>query len=267
MGAITSLTGGLGWPSTAGRVQNGSIVSRTTHNSVAQKRLSLLNGQYARQFNWGGNWNAVRIGLLARINGAATLNSRLAFGVCNGVDNVYNDATCNNFSGMVTGYDQGTSDDWTFSNRTQNDVFLSGAHEQIWRRSGSADTAVVGSFNTNPVALPATEAYLSFYFVDIVRPVFTGNTAITYSHYILTSGTAAKAEFHCTRRTWLEMLTDREGPSQSTSNSGLVQAGIAGSFDIASVTETTGVFNAFCLWWENATSALEVAAIGAFKYN
>lgn len=266
-GAITALDGGLGWATANGRVQNGTIVSRTTHGSVAQKRLSLVNGQYARSFAFGAKWNAIRIGILARINGAATLASRLAFGVCNGVDNVYNDATCNNFSGMVTGYDQGTTDDWTLSNRTQGDVFLSGAHENVWRRSGSADTAVAGSFSTNPVAFPATEANLNFYFVDIVRPVFTGNTAITYSHYIWTSGTAAKAEFHISRMTWRQFMLDREGPTQSTTNTGIVQAGTAGAFDTASVTETTGVFDSMCLWWENATSALEIAAIGVVKFN
>lgn len=268
VGAITAPSGGLGWKSgESGRVQNGTIVSRTTHNSVAQKRLSLANGQYARKFPFGGKWNFLRMGILARINGAATMASRLAFGVCNGVDTVYADSGCLNFLGMVTGYDQGTTDDWTLSSRTQNDVFLSGAHEQVWRRNGSADTAVGGSFNTNPVALPATEAYLAFYYIEVTRPVFTGNTAITYSQYIFTAGTAAKAEFHTSRSEWFRMLTDRVTPNASGLTSGAFQGGTAGSFDTASVTETTGAFNAMCLWWENASSALEIAAIGVRKFN
>jgi hypothetical protein len=213
---------------------------------------------------WLGKWNTIRIGLLIRINGAATFASQYSLGACSGTTLMYGAgaATCTNSVSVVGGFDGGTNDDFTLAANTQNSTFLHGAYEPV-RRVGGVDNGMVGSFTSAKMTAPSTEGYLCCYMVEIIRPVFTGATSVLYSFAASAPNSNAKGEFHVTRSLFQEMMLTpilsvaADFPLQMTTHTGNDFAG--------TTTETPGVIDTVNFWWENALNPIEIAAYAVRK--
>lgn len=80
-----------------------SIVLRTI-SAVDDKRISMSNSQFARGLAIGTNWNKIRIGLRISMTdtGANIAGSPVfAVGLCSGTTNIFGDASCDNFVGIL----------------------------------------------------------------------------------------------------------------------------------------------------------------------
>lgn len=85
-----------------------TIIEITPTGGTSDKRILLSNSNFARTWNTtlGTNWTKLRVALrYTMTNTAANLTGtpRFAIGVCAGTNNIFQDATCSNFVGMVTG--------------------------------------------------------------------------------------------------------------------------------------------------------------------
>jgi hypothetical protein len=82
-------------------------------NILGDKALSLAGEEFVRKLSFGNNWNKIRIGVIWRINGAATMTAcRFHLGLNNGDTNTLASSTCsgnfNVFPGWYTGGVPGT---------------------------------------------------------------------------------------------------------------------------------------------------------------
>lgn len=259
VGAISTFDQGNGWPAN-GVGTNCSIVSRTTHNSVTQKRCQITGvGEIGRQMPWGAKWNRIRIGLLIRINAAASFDGVFAIGVCSGTSAMYGSATPTNWAGCVQ-LDAAT-DTFTFSNSTQNDNVVSQSYEGV-HRFGSTTNSIAGSFTTAKMTAPTTEAWLAGFFVDIYRDAFSGTTAVGYTHDNFAANDTAKVQRHMTRSHW-QKLMQAQNPATDAPN--LLTAGTGHPITSGNVSESAGVFDCINFYWANASNPIELAAFGVFK--
>ena len=259
VGSISSFTEGNGWTAN-GVGTNCSIVSRTTHDGVAQKRLRITGaGEIGRKMPWGAKWNRIRIGLLIRIDASATFDSRFAIGVCSGTSAMYLSSTPTNWAGAAQ-FDTGT-DTFTFATGTQNDYVISQSYEGVWR-FGATTNSIAGSFTTAKMAAPTTEAWLAGYFCDIYRDAFSGTTAVGYTHDNFAANDSAKVQRHCTRSHWHKLM-QAQNPATDAPN--LLTAGTGHPVTSGNVDESAGVFDSINFYWENASNPIEIAAFGVFK--
>jgi hypothetical protein len=264
LGAAAALSGGVGWGA-AGVVTGGTIVSRTTHGGAAQNRLSLTGpGEFGRKMPWAGKWNALRLGLLIRINGLATFDSQFSLGVCSGTTLMFGAGTANCLNSVsVCQFDTGASDDFTFSTGTQNTIFVSSSYEGV-RRTGGSDTGIGGSFTTAKMTAPANEPSLACFMVDITRPVFAGGSSVQYAYNVFAPNTAGNTEWSVTRNLFQQMMLAPSGTISSDFTTLLIAAG-ASNFS-GTTSETPGVFDTMNFWWQNAANPIEIAAYGVRKY-
>jgi hypothetical protein len=263
VGAISTLTGGVGWPA-AGVCSSSDIVSRTTHGGLPQKRLAITGpGEFGRKMPWLGKWNTIRIGILIRINGSATFDSQFSLGVCSGTSLMYGAGAANCLNSMsVAQYEGGASDDFTYAAGTQNDTFVSSTYEGLIR-TGGVDTQLVGNFTTVKMTAPANEPSLAAYFVEITRPVFTGNTAIQYTYQVHAPNTSGRTEYSVPRTSFLEMMNTGPNAMSTDFNAQLVSTGHS-NFQTTS-SETNGVLDTINFYWQNASNPIEIAAYGVRK--
>jgi len=264
VGAISTLTGGVGW-ALDGVCSSSSIVSRTTHGGLTQKRLSITGpGEFGRKMPWLGKWNTIRIGILIRINGAATFDGRFSLGACSGTTSMFGSGVgaCLNSMSIVGGFDGGTTDDFTYATGTQMAGFLHGGYDPV-RRVAGVDTGIGGAFTSAKMSAPSTEAYLACYMVEIIRPVFSGGTSVQYSFAASSPNALAKTEFSVSRNLFQRMM---ETPMSQLAIDFLPQmTSHTGNDFSGTTTETPGVLDTINFWWENASNPIEIAAYGVRK--
>ncbi len=243
---------GRGWSGNWVTSGTATIVSRSGLNSITQKRLSLTSGQIGRTFKWGGKWNRVTLGILARINDSANINTVNYYaGVCSGTTNMVGSGSTDNFIGL-TGAAGGTIN-WTHTAGTQHNYFLASAGNGVSRR-GTTDTARGAA--AGQVTIPATEASLHFFLVDIMRAPFTGASSVTYTQ-IVKVPTATHREYPHLRDDFRNMMMY---PADYTTVLG-ASTSVAAVFD-----ESTGVLDTFNFYW-NCASPIEIAAVLCRKFN
>lgn len=263
VGAITTMDQGVGFTE-SGVASSSSIVSRTTHGGFAQKRLSITGpGEIGRRMPWLGKWNALRIGLLIRINGSATFDSQFSLGVCSGTSLMFGAGalTCLN-SVSICQYDGVADDNFTYSVGTQNNIFVSSTYEGV-RRTGGVDAAIGGSFTVTKMTAPANEPSLACYMAEIIRPAFAGVSAVQYTYEPMAPNTTANTEMHCTRDQFKELMNT--GRAQITTGfPNFMQASGSSNFN-GTTSETNGVLDTINFWWQNAANPFEIAMWGVRK--
>lgn len=258
VGAITALDQGSGWFSGSGLVTGGTIVSRTISGSRTEKRLSLVAGELLRKMPWAEKWKALRIGVLMRINAAATFTGELNIGVNSGIVTGFSGNPAN-WVGATTR--NGNSNAFTFN--AGNDVAYFGS---TFRGGGTkraalfTDTGGVSSGNQ----ISGTEAFRTLNIIDI-RRARLGITANTYAFKLLGAGTAAgtgvgSAEVDVDSSAMLSALMSGD----TSTTIGWFYDGQAASLNITD-DETTGAFDSLSIAWSNAVNPLELSAIGVFK--
>lgn len=75
-------------------------------NILGDKALQMTQEEFARKLSFGNKWNALRIGVLWRVNDSVSIASRTRFhmGLCNGDTNTFASSTCSGYIGVVPGF-------------------------------------------------------------------------------------------------------------------------------------------------------------------
>lgn len=75
-------------------------------NILGDRALQIAQEEFTRKLSFGNNWNALRIGVLWRINDSVSIASRCRFqmGLCNGDTNTFASSTCSGYLGIVPGF-------------------------------------------------------------------------------------------------------------------------------------------------------------------
>lgn len=253
-GQTSGFSAGRGW-SGDWSVSNGSIVTRTSHNGIIQKRLALTNGEIGRTFRFGSKWNKIQAALLVRIDSALALSAmNYYFGVCSGKTNMASSAACANFIGQA-GSGAGTIT-WSTAAFVQQDSLVASATAQITRR-GNVNT-VTQSLPAG-LTIPSTEASLGVIWMEIVRAPYVNNaSSVTYTHRVraVFSG-AATAGMSMMKEAFINSLHDSIGTPDSYV--GTYDATIAPAFD-----QSTGELDTLNFFWDSSVP-IEIAGAAVRK--
>lgn len=258
-GAITVPNLGIGWAAN-GVVAGGTIVSRTGHNSVAEKRLSLVAGEYLRKMSWGSLWSNIRIIVQGRMNTSAnvTAPANFAIGVCSGTANTMADGnSVDNFVGIVTGNPVlAATTNWAHNAGTVVPYSAVNAYGALWKH-GATNSGYTGPIAG--MAFPETEAFKFVMCLDLTRPErLTTATAVTYTVNIRAgAGIATTAGWFQEKAAMLSLFRDNDQTA--------IQGSGTAAGTIASVTESTGVLDTIDVWWEHASVPIEINALGVYK--
>lgn len=258
-GAISSFSSGSGWSGT-GAASGASIVSVTMFDGRTDKRLSLAGpGEFKRKMIWGENWKRLRIGLLLRIAGGATITNDFVFGVCSGITNGAGSATCANFIGAGTR--PLSSNQYTFAAGSDVGVYsatFAGASSK--RVNTFTDYGGSSSMKGYPAA---GSTALCANILDIKRGRLAASA--TYGMFVqgpTGAGTAAgSAEQFLDWGGLLKIVGD---PDVATYNLNWWWDGNA-STQSATFDESAGALDSVNIWWSHATTAVEIAGIAVFK--
>jgi hypothetical protein len=224
------------------------------------KRLSLVGpGEFKRKMVWGEKWKRIRVGLLVRINGGATINGDFAFGLCSGITNGYGSNTCANFVGATTR--AGNGNQYVFG--AGNDIAIFTA--SLVSASSKHNTTVTdGGGTASMKGYPAAAPALCVNICDIQRTRL-GVTSNTYKVYVqgpAGSGVAAGGPEQFLD--WGNLLQIVGLPDVSSLPSTWWWDGAASTNNLT-LDETNGAFDSVDIWWEHATTPVEVSAIAVCK--
>ena len=255
-GSIATLTGGSGWVNN-GLVTGGTIVTRTKSGGRSDKRLSIVGpGEIVRAMPWGAEWKHLRIGILIRINGVATITGDFNFGVCSGTTNPFGSASCDNFfggstrNGNANAFTYNVGSDAAFFNSTFRGV--GSKHNGVFIDSGG----IVSAF-----ALPAVEKYMAINILDI-RRVRYGAVNNMYTTLLLGPSTGT------TGKTSAETQYDYSSLLQEMGRLTFVDVAFCdgNNSQVSPVfSEANGALDTVDIWWGHATTPLEVSAIAVWK--
>lgn len=261
VGALASLTHGLGWGSNNGVVSGASIVNATMADGRIHKRLSLNNGYIGRKMPWGAFWNRIVVVLAVRINGGVNISNTNGYiGVCTGTTNMVDSANTTNFAGIRWGDGTGTS---TFTTGGKINYFDVPTFRGATRRVNT--TTDRGGLSSGH-AISADQGYLSHIAMEISRPVFaTDATGVNYSIAEASTNNVIVMFSHekdivRAMLQWVELTTTLLGGGYISSTAGA--SGVTAtpfSFD-----QSTGVLDTINIYWPQ-TSPLEIAALGVRK--
>jgi len=251
-GQSAGFSAGRGW-SGDWSVSGGSIVTRTSHNGLEQKRLQLASGEIGRKFKFGSNWNKLQLGILLRINSSTDLSAmNFYLGLCSGTAAMASSAVCANFIGVAGS--AASSVTWTAASLTQQNVQNASGLQAISRRVNS--NTLLGT--SSAFALPSTEASLGLIWMEINRAAFASNaSSVTYSHRTRACAVGSVAAGQSMlKEGFLNSLYGGVGTDKLV---GGVDSTFAPSFD-----QSTGALDSFNFFW-NSPVPIEVAAVGVRK--
>lgn len=251
-GQSSGLSAGRGW-SGDWQISGGSVVTRTSHNGIIQKRLALTSGEIGRMMRFGDKWNKIQIGVLVRIDSIAALTAMNYYlGVCSGTSDMAGSATCANFIGQA-GSAAGTIT-WATAAYNQQDTLVSSGTAAVTRR-GNTNT-LLG--NPGALVIPTTEASLGMLWMEVNRAKFANNAAsVTYtSRYRAVAAASANAGMSMMKEAFLNTI---HGGLGSDPIVGSVDSSFASAFD-----QSTGALDTFNFVWNSAVP-IEVAAVAVRK--
>jgi hypothetical protein len=258
-GAISSFSSGAGW-SGSGAASGASIVAVTMNDGRTDKRLSLVGpGEFKRKMAWAEKWKRLRVALLLRINGGATITGDFAFGLCSGITNGAGSTGCLNFIGAATRV--GNSNQYTFSAGTDIATFAATFAGGMTKRNATW-TDLGGSSSMK--GYPSTSTALCLNVFDIKRLRY-GGASTTYSMFVqgpAASGTGAGGPEQ--NLDWGNLLNVVADPDTATFNNGWWWDG-ASSTQSTTFDESTGGLDTLNIWWSHATTPIEVAGLAVYK--
>jgi hypothetical protein len=267
-GALATPNKGVGW-SGDGQITNGTIVSRTIANSKTENRLELNNGEYIRKFYFGSEWHRIQIAILWRFTGSGNFTADGAIGLCNSANfRGFNSANCDNFIGVF--YDPASPTTWTDTAETALNSYLQSVSTRWATRRVNTTTDQGGGSGSDGRRHSRTEAYRSLLLLEFSRPVAaTTATAVTYAN-AMRSTNVDRINFSASKHEILDLLN---AEATSTVGSQTAWATITGATTAPAATntnsfsfdESTGVFDAVNINWNDTSHLMEIAAIGIRK--
>jgi hypothetical protein len=209
---------------------------------------------------WGEKWKRIRIGLLLRISGAATITGDFAFGVCSGITDGAGSTGCANFVGATSR--PGNTNQYTYSAGNDMATFAatfasaSTKHNTTWGDGGG--------FTSMKGYTAAGSAGLVVNVCDIrrVRWGTTSNNYVIYGLGPVGSGTGADGPEKALD--WGSLLQAVAIPDVATLPLNWFWDGNAATNTIAH-SETNGALDSVNIWWQHATVPIEVAGIAVLK--
>ena len=258
LGAISTLDGGSGWAAN-GVVTGGTIVSKNISGGRTEKRLSLAGpGEFGRKFLWGEKWKRLRIGIICRINGGATITNDFNFGLCSGTTNMFGSATCANFIGGSTR--NGNANQFTYSAGTDAPYF-----DKTFAGLGTKHNATfVDSLGlTGTKSISAGESFRTIQVFEVARSLY----GVTANNYICglfgpSSGTTGQTSPQCDVE--YGAMLNAVGQPRLDNSSFPYWDGNSASGTI-SHSETFGALDTVNIWWGHATTPIEISAVAVFK--
>ena len=268
-GALSTPNKGVGWGAN-GQITGGTIVSRNIANGKTENRLELNNGEYIRPFYFGSEWHRIQIALLWRFTSSGNFNASGAIGLCNSTNfRGFNSTNCDNFLGV--NYDGAASPTlWTDTAETALNSYLQSVSTRWATRRVNTTTDRGSGSGSDGRRHSRTEAYRSLLLLDIARPVAaTTATAVTYS-VAMRSTNIDRINFSISKHGILDLLNAEAtaslgGQTDWASLTGSTTAPAATNTNSWSFDESTGVFDALNINWDDTTHLMEIAAIGVRK--
>lgn len=267
-GALATPNKGVGWGAN-GQITGGTIVSRTIANSKTENRLELNNGEYIRQFYFGSEWHRIQIAILWRFTGSGNFTASGAIGLCNSTNfRGFNSANCDNFAGVF--YDPASPTTWTDTAETALNSYVQSVSTRWATRRVNTTTDRGSGSGSDGRRHSRTEAYRTLLLLEFARPVAaTTATSVTYST-AMRSTNIDRINFSASKHEILDLLNAEAtatlgGQTDWASLTGSTNAPAATNTNSWSFDESTGVFDALNINWDDTTHLMEIAAIGVRK--
>jgi hypothetical protein len=209
---------------------------------------------------WGEKWKRIRIGVLLRISGAATITGDFAFGVCSGITNGAGSNSCANFIGATSR--PTNTNQYTYS--AGNDMATFAATHSATSSKNLTNWTDGGGLSSMKGYTAAGSAGLVINICDIrrVRWGTTSNSYVLFAQGPAGSGTGAGGPEM--GADWGALLRVVGNPDMATYNLNWWYDGNASTNTMAH-SETNGALDSVNIWWQHATVPLEVAGIAVFK--
>lgn len=247
LGAITEFVGGQGWGD-AGRASGATVVTRSRLGFSTEKRVQLINGQFARKFAWASNWNKLVMSIGLRADAVANFTGNYYFGICSGITNLPLDASTDNFAGLA-GAQVGTIT-WTRTVGTRFNHYVNSAGIMC-SRNGVSTT--VRSSNGSGLRIAEDEGNTLVFSVIVERSYPSFQYTITDAKCSSTT-----AEYHSGKQS--TQLTSFRSDLPPTGL--LADTNTSGNFNM---NEIPGVLDSFCFAWDSATP-VEVTAVNVVRH-
>jgi len=229
-----------------------SIVENITGN----KALQLGNEEFVRKMTWGNNWNWLRIGCRASLNGSATLSTiRLQLGVANGDTDTWSSSNCAGYvaacCGAITNTG-GTTLTWDGTNYRYSGpgVNDSGATSKL----GSTVSDTQGGTNgtLRYIASSAGGSNPSILMADIVR--VGGGTYTCYWRTVTSTQLAQLPTFYDFLRCMEDNSLSSYAPTYIGGASGMNRT-------------TVDNLDTLSVYWNYSTPTIEIADLCVVRFN
>lgn len=261
-----TLNKGIGWDGD-GAGSGLSVVNRNIYTAKTENRLVISGGQFARKLYFGDAWNRILIGLMFRINGAASFTGDGYVGLCSGTSNMVASPLCDNFVGIRwEGVANTVANSWAFSAGTRVNKYNQSTGTRFVTRRAALDNDRGSGVGSDGRTFSASEGYRSMLLLDIKRPVFaTDATSIQYDMGVFSTD-VTQVEFSLSKRSFVAALMD---VVTSTLAGGSMAGYVMGAAAVRptgfNFDQSTGKLDALNISWPNATQTMELSAIAVRK--
>ena len=226
-------------------------------NIIGDKALSLAGEEFVRKLSFGNNWNKIRIGVIWRINGAATMTAcRFHLGLNNGDTNTFASSTCSGNLAIFPGwYAGGVPPTFTYdgaNSRYQTTIY---SWSYSYKVGNSITSAVWPGTNATQYFAASTSSGPRMNFVDILRTSATSYTLNWWYNNITNFNFGVARPF--------DLLKGMELEAGDGWAANFVTAPSAGN--ITSLPASLASLDTLSIYW-NQLLPLEISALAVTRY-
>lgn len=226
-------------------------------NVLSENALQLSQEEFVRGMTFGNSWNKVRVGMLVRVNGAATVNTaRLHIGLNNGTTNTLASSTCSGYMAVRPGatpsvnyvYD-GVNNRYNVSN---SNYFFS----YYFKIGNSVTESLIAAFTGDSYVSASTSAGFSLMAAEFRR------TAVNQIQSALFYMTAAQYTFGTPTTSDLYAIMENEAMTGWAAN----WLTVTSFTTLSSLAAGLMQLDSVSIYWNNLATPLEIGCLMAAKY-
>jgi|MudIll2142460700_1097286.scaffolds.fasta_scaffold01845_8 hypothetical protein len=226
-------------------------------NIVGDKALQFSQPEeFARKLSFGNKWNALRIGVLWRVNDSVTIASRCRFqlGLCNGDTNTFASSTCSGYIGVVPGF---LTSAITYTYDAPNTAYTTNAYWYGYttKVGASVSDGLYAGFTGNQYFAASTSTGPRINGMTIYRNSATSYTL--YYHYC----TLAQFNFIAPRHFELQSFMEDESLSGWAAN----YISTATNPALTSLSTSLSSLDTVSIYW-NKLNLLEISALAVSRF-
>jgi hypothetical protein len=225
-------------------------------NILGDRALQIAQEEFARKLSFGNKWNALRIGVLWRINDSVTIPTRCRFqiGMCNGDTNTFASSTCSGYLGAVSGFLTSTI---AYTYDAPNTAYTTGAYWYGYctKVGASVTDALYAGFTGNQYFAASTSTGPRFNGITIYRNSATSYT-VSY-HYV----TLAQFNFKTPDLFDFQSFMEDESLSGWAGN----MIGVSTNPAYTGLSTSLSSLDTASIYW-NKTNPLEISALAVSRF-